>query len=103
MEIPKKSLCRHFSAFLANFQHGFLKILKICDALRNLVYFVQFKNREKHSWKSVIFLVKPATLLKLTLLHGSFSRFLNCTNLCVYWSLFDQSLSSALWLNACSV
>ena len=23
---------------------------------------------------------KPATLLKLTLLHGCFSRFLNCTN-----------------------
>ena len=24
--------------------------------------------------------LKPATLLKLTLLHGCFSRFLNCTN-----------------------
>ena len=25
-------------------------------------------------------LLKPATLLKLTILHGCFSRFLNCTN-----------------------
>ena len=25
----------------------------ICDALRNLVPFVQFKKREKHSWMSV--------------------------------------------------
>ena len=24
--------------------------------------------------------IKPATLLKVTLLHGCFSRFLNCTN-----------------------
>ena len=27
----------------------------ICDALRNLVPFVQFKKREKHPWKSVKF------------------------------------------------
>ena len=27
-----------------------------------------------------IFVQQPATLLKLTLLHGCFSRFLNCTN-----------------------
>ena len=49
------------------------KLSSICDALRDLVAFVQFKKREKH-W------LKPATLLKLTLLHGCFSRFLNCTN-----------------------
>ena len=42
----------------------------ICGALCDLVAFLQFKKREKH----------PATLLKLTLLHGDFSRFLNCTN-----------------------
>ena len=48
----------------------------ICDVLRDLVPFVQFKKREKHSWTSV----EPATLLKLTLLHGCFLRFLNCTN-----------------------
>ena len=54
------------------------------DALRNLVPFVQFKKPEKHSWRSVNFSkvagFKPATLLKLTLLHGCFSRFLNCAN-----------------------
>ena len=51
----------------------------ICDALGDLVPFVQFEKREKHSWRSVTF-SKPATLLKLTLLHGCFSRFLNGTN-----------------------
>ena len=49
-----------------------------CGALRDLVLFVQFKNREKHPWRSVNF--KPATLLKLTLLHGCFSPFSNFTN-----------------------
>ena len=39
-------------------------------ALRDLVPFIQFKKRE----------TATATLLKLTLLHGCFSRFLNCTN-----------------------
>lgn len=32
------------------------------DALRNLVQFVQFKNRGKHSWRSVI-LVKLQTIV----------------------------------------
>ena len=41
-----------------------------CDALHILVLFVQFKTREKHSWRSVNF----------SLLHGCFSRVLNCTN-----------------------
>ena len=56
----------------------------MCGALRNLVAFAQFNKREKHSWMSVNFGKvtgwKPATLLKLTLLHRCFSRFLNCTN-----------------------
>ena len=53
----------------------------ICDALHDMVAFVQFKKRKKHPWRSVDFsLLKPATLLKLTFLHGCFSRFLNCTN-----------------------
>ena len=43
---------------------------KICDALRDLVAFVRLKKREKHPWRSV----------DLTLLHGCFSSFLNCTN-----------------------
>ena len=62
---------------------GFLFFHGICDALRDLVPFVQFKNREKYLWSSVNFSKvagQPATLRKLTLLHGCFSRFLNCTN-----------------------
>ena len=57
----------------------FMTLSNICDALRDLVAFVQFKKREKHPWRSVTFR-KPATLLKVTLLHGCFSRSLNCTN-----------------------
>ena len=49
-----------------------------------MVPFVQFKNREKHPWRNVNFSkvtgLQPATLLKLTLLHGWFSRFLNSAN-----------------------
>ena len=45
---------------------------------------LQFKKREKHPWRNVDFRkvagFKPATLLKLSLLHGCFSGFLNCTN-----------------------
>ena len=56
----------------------------ICDTLLNLVPFVQFKKREKKpagfSNFTKVKLLKPATLLKVTLLHGCFSRFLNCTN-----------------------
>ena len=37
-----------------------------CDALSDLVAFVQFKKREKHPWRSVN--------------YGCFSRFLNYTN-----------------------
>ena len=52
----------------------------LCD----LVPFVQFKKRKKYSWRSVQFSKvagsKPATLLKLTLLHVCFSWFANCTN-----------------------
>ena len=46
----------------------------ICDALRDLVPFVQFKKREKYPWISVTFSAKSNT-------HSCvFSRFLNCTN-----------------------
>ena len=72
----------------------------------DLVSFVQFKKREKKRVK-VLFLIKPATLLKVTPLHGYISRFLNCTNdtksrnayfiaiskIFVYWSV---SLSFSL-------
>ena len=46
--------------------------------LRDLVPFVQFKN-VKNIHGGVLHL-KPATLPKITLIHGYFSRFLNCTN-----------------------
>ena len=49
-----------------------------CGALRDLVPLVQFTKCEKHSWRSVNFV--PATLLKLTLHHGCYSRFLNCAH-----------------------
>ena len=52
----------------------------IYGALRDLVPFVQYKKREKHPWRMVNFSKITKTLLKLTLLHGCFSRFLNCTN-----------------------
>ena len=45
----------------------------MCDVSRDLVPFIQFEKRENHPWRSV-------TFSKVTLLHGYFSRFLNCTN-----------------------
>ena len=45
-----------------------IKNLWICSALRDMVPFAQFKKREL------------ATLLKVTFLHGCFSRFVNCKN-----------------------
>ena len=53
-----------------------LNSLAIYDALCDSVPFVQFKNREKHPWRSVYF----SKVLKVTLLHGCFSCFLNCAN-----------------------
>ena len=44
---------------------------KTCDALRNLVPSVYCKKREN---------IHGGVLLKVTLLHGCFSRFLNCIN-----------------------
>ena len=56
----------------------------ITEALRDLVSFVQFKKREKHPCRSVSFNKVSSfnleTLIKVTLLHRCFSRFLNCTN-----------------------
>ena len=56
----------------------------ICDVLCNLVPFVLFKKRGKQPWWSVTFSkvsgFQPATLLKVKLLHGCFSRFLHSTN-----------------------
>ena len=55
-------------------------ILKKCNALHDLVLLAQFKNRKKHSWSSVIKLQTFGLQLKVTLLHGRFSYFLNCKN-----------------------
>ena len=51
-------------------------------ALHHMVPFVQFQKREKHPWRSVTFdkMAESNTLLKVTLSHGCFSRFLNCIN-----------------------
>ena len=54
-------------------------VTSINDRLLDLVPFVQLKKREKYPWRSVT-LSKVAGLLKVTLLHGYFPRFLNCTN-----------------------
>ena len=45
-----------------------LEKISLCDALRDLVSFAQFKQREKHPWRSVTFSkvagFKPAALQK---------------------------------------
>ena len=65
--ISKAANCRHWL-----YSRAFV------DALRDLVPFVEFKECEKHPWGSNAF--RLAILLKLMVLHGCFSRFLNCTN-----------------------
>ena len=62
----------------------------IYGALRDLVPCAQFKEREKHPFRSVTFSKVAGLLAKLqvearnftksTLLRGCFSRFLNCRN-----------------------
>ena len=42
----------------------------ICDALRNLVPFVQFKKRGKHPWRSVTFSKLAGSLLLESLFHA---------------------------------
>ena len=51
----------------------------IGDALRYLLPFVQINKRDKHSRRIVTF-SKVVTLLKVTLIHGCFSSFLNGAN-----------------------
>ena len=52
--------------------------LKKWDTLRNLVSFVRLEKR-KNTHGGALLLVKLQAALKVTLLHGCFSRFLNCT------------------------
>ena len=69
-----------------NFIHEFTHLACIhkCGALRDLIPLVQFKKREKHPWRSVTYSKAAGfslqLLLKVTLLHGCFSRFLNCAH-----------------------
>ena len=65
-------------------------IFQFWYVLHNLVPFVQFKKREKHSWRSVTF-----GLLKVTL-HECFSRFHWCfCRLCVEHRWFEESMGYA--------
>ena len=50
--------------------------------MRDLIQFADVKKRGKHPWRNVTFIKVAgfATLLKVTLVHGCFSRFLNFTN-----------------------
>ena len=48
----------------------------ICNPLRDLVQFLKFKKRGKHPRRSLTF----SKLIKVALLHGCFSRFLNCAS-----------------------
>ena len=50
--MPKK-LTKHVFPSFQIFQSSYLK--DICDALHDLVPFVQFQKREKHPWRSVNF------------------------------------------------
>ena len=65
-----------------------MSLMEICDALRDLVPFDQFKKREKYSWRSVTF------SKKVTLPMVSFSRFLNLykwyqiAQKCFIWFLY---------------
>ena len=49
--------------------------MQICDALRDFVPFVYSLKNVENTHGGVLILV-----LKVTLLHGCFSHFLNCTN-----------------------
>ena len=73
-----------FAFYSHYFQHK-NKVRQISsDVLRDLVAFVQFIKREKQPWRHITFSkvagFKRAILVRVTLLHGCFSRFLHCTN-----------------------
>ena len=52
-----------------------IELVFICDALSDLVAFLQFKKREKHPWRSVTLLKMQATLLKVCCYMGIFHIF----------------------------
>ena len=63
--------------------HPPFKIIKICDALRVLVSYVQFLKNDKHPWRSVTF---------SKVVHGCFSYFLNCKNYTKSFSYHFQEM-----------
>ena len=67
---------------VVQFSYPGLKKVK-CDGLHELVPLVQFKKREKHPWKSFTFNKvagsNTSSVLKATLPHECFPRFLNYT------------------------
>ena len=61
----------------------------ICDALHDLVSFVQFKKPEKHPWRNV-------TVTKITLLHERFFAFLKlCKASYIDTDFFNLSILTA--------
>ena len=81
-----------------------IETLRYVMFLHDLVSFLQFKKREKHRWSSIAFNkvadFEPGTLLKVTLLHGCFSRFLNCTN-CIKLRNESHIIFKNIFLNHC--
>ena len=53
------------------------ELMMNCDALRDLVWFVQFKKCEKHPWRNVTF---TCNFTKSNTPSWVFLRFANCTN-----------------------
>ena len=78
-----------FSGYCINYmkQLNITWILCIFDTLHDFISFVNLKNvKNAHGGKLLLVklqdsaFTKSNTLLKVTLLHGCFSRFLNCIN-----------------------
>ena len=56
--------------------------LKICDALRDLVIFIQFQKREKHPWRNFTKInTPPWVFFKFLKLHKWYQIAQNITNL----------------------
>ena len=72
--VPMLAPSFHLILIYKNWYRWATSVKHDCDALCDLVPFVQFLKCEKHPWRSVA-LTKVATLLKVTLFHGCFSLF----------------------------
>ena len=83
MYVNPQTVFEHSNALVILLLSIVLLDICICDALRDFVPFAQFKKCE-NTHAGVLLLVSfrpnPATFLKVTLLHGCFSRFLSFTN-----------------------